>query len=308
MINPLSILVVEDDPSSRLLLQKTLTSESYAVISAENGGEALQRLRQHVFRVVITDWMMPGIDGIELCRRIRQQDEDYYIYTIILTARDSKNDIVTALNAGADDYIVKPFHRGELIARLNIVKRYLEIETSLKEANEKIKIMSVTDTLTKLFNRLHVTEKLPYEMVMAKNRRSSLSVIMCDIDHFKRVNDMYGHQSGDRVLEEFSECLRESIRTKRDWIARYGGEEFVIVLPDTEIAMARTVAERVRMKVSEKSFSVIDGKINITASFGVACYDPNIYRENVSWDALIGIVDRYLYQAKSEGRNMVKWR
>ena len=306
MENSFSILIVEDNPSSRMLLEKTLMSEGYIVVSTENGREALERLEQELFRVVITDWMMPEMDGVELCREIRNRGDEGYVFIMILTAKDSKNDIVAALDAGADDYLVKPFHRGELMARLNIVRRYLEMETSLNKANEKIMIMSVTDALTNLYNRGHFTERLPREIETAKKHGRSLSLIMCDIDHFKRVNDLYGHQSGDMVLEEFGDCLRELIRNKLDWVARYGGEEFVIVLPETEIDMARAVAERLRRKVSDRTFKIVDGNINITASFGVACYDPKKHCECNSCEALIGEADKYLYQAKRGGRDTVK--
>jgi len=302
----MKLLIVEDDPSSRNLLKKLLVSAGYEVVSAENGREAQEILEKDCFRIVITDWMMPEMDGVELCRTIRSRNFERYIFIIILTAKDTKDDIVAGLEAGADDYLIKPFHSAELITRLSIIERYLEIERSLKEANEKIKILSITDPLTGIYNRGYMDERLPQEMARAKRYGHTLSLIMSDIDHFKKINDIFGHQVGDKVLREFVDCMESGIRNGIDWITRYGGEEFLIILPETDVELACRVAERLRRLVAEK-ITYIEGKeIRITASFGVSGFNPSQHNDIVSYESLIGQADKRLYQAKKEGRNRVK--
>ena len=208
MNNSFPILIAEDDLVSRKLLEKALIKAGYLVVSVKNGREAFSTLKKQFFPIVITDWLMPEMDGLELCLAIRNHDFPGYIFIILVTARDTSDDIIAGLDAGADDYITKPFKRTELIARLKAGRRILELERSLKTANEKIKVLSITDPLTGTRNRGYLIEHLPHEIARSKRYGHPISLTMCDIDHFKKIYDSYGHQAGDRVLKCFVDCLK----------------------------------------------------------------------------------------------------
>ncbi len=300
------ILVVDDDSISRIILENLLKKEGFRVKSAKDGEEALEIFKKQYFPIVLTDWMMPKIDGLELCRTLRKIESPGYVFIIIITAKDAKEDIVRGLEAGADDYVSKPFNQAELLARIKTGIRILKLERSLREANEKIRRLSITDPLTGCYNRGYLMEFLPSEIKRSIRYSHPLSVIMCDIDHFKDVNDTYGHQAGDMVLKEFVGIIKKQIRDGSDWIARYGGEEFLIVLPETDAYRAGTVAERIRRSIEESLIDAGGEKIRITASFGVAGFDPKKKKEVVTSDILIKKADQMLYEAKKEGRNRVK--
>ena len=305
MSDKFPILIAEDDPVSRKLLEKILIKAGNKVVSVDNGQKALTLLNEKFFPIILTDWMMPEMDGLELCRAIRKNTYPGYVFIVLLTAKDSKDDIIRGLGAGADDYLTKPFSHAELVARLNTGKRLLRLEKSLKDANEEIRILSITDPLTGSYNRGYLTKRLPQEIKRAKRYGRALSIIICDIDHFKKVNDTYGHLVGDEVLKDFTRCIRHTIRLDVDWMARYGGEEFLIVLPETEVNGATAMAERLRGKLSERVTETQDKKISITASFGVAGFGPDTPDEMISPEALIKKADKYLYRAKQDGRNRV---
>ncbi len=300
------ILIAEDNPVSRKLLEKTLKKAGYEVVPAKNGREALELFGQRFFPIVLTDWMMPEMTGPELCRALRAQSGNGYVFMILLTAKDSKEDIVAGLEAGADDYLTKPFNRAELMARLKTGTRILELERSLKKATEEIRILSIKDTLTGCYNRGFLTEHLPKEIKRARRYGHDLSVLLCDIDHFKKVNDTYGHQAGDAVLKTFAKILMDSIRNGVDWVSRYGGEEFLVVLPETPFQGAVLVAERLRANVAEAVMDTPEGALHITASFGVTGFSADTPEPRVSPDAMVKMADDKLYQAKNEGRNTVR--
>ena len=300
-----SVLIVDDDDISRRLLERALTTEGYRVVSAVNGREALERYKEEFFPIVLTDWNMPEMDGLQLCQAIREEHSSAYVFTILLTSRDSKQDIIAGLEAGADDYLTKPFDPPELIARLKTGIRVLELERSLNKALEEIETLSVTDPLTEVYNRRYLNEKFAGEVKRVVRYQRPLSIVIGDIDHFKKINDKYGHVAGDLVLKEFALLLKDSIRGQIDWVVRYGGEEFVIIVPETDIEGARIMTERIRMAIEKKTIEVDKYKINITASFGVTGIDSDTLSSRISPMAILNQVDRYLYQAKAEGRNRV---
>jgi diguanylate cyclase (GGDEF)-like protein len=299
------ILIVEDHPVSRKLLEKSLLKRGYQVTSVENGIQALEQLNAHFFPIVLSDWMMPEMDGPQLCRAIRKGAFPGYVFIILLTAKDSKEDIITGLRAGADDYLTKPINNAELIARLNTGFRILELEQSLKSANEEIRILSITDSLTGCYNRAYLNEKLLQEINRTKRYRHSLSIIMCDIDHFKKINDTHGHLAGDQILERFAMGLIKSVRQDLDWVARYGGEEFIMILPETDCQSALQVAERVRINIEQTRMDLSGKEVHITVSFGVTGFDVDTPEERLSYQKIIEQADIYLYQAKEKGRNQV---
>jgi diguanylate cyclase (GGDEF)-like protein len=210
------------------------------------------------------------------------------------------------LEAGADDYLTKPFNHTELKARLNTAKRILKLEKSLKEANEAIRLLSITDPLTNSYNRGYLIQRLPQEISRAQRYGRPLSLIMSDLDHFKMVNDDYGHQAGDIVLKKFVESINGKIRQGVDWMARYGGEEFIIVLPEMDLKGASILAERLRNVVSENVIDVGETQLRITASFGVTCLDAAKITNEASAEFMIKEADACLYVAKKQGRNRVK--
>ncbi len=303
-MNPsFSILIAEDDPVSRRLLEATLAKEGYTVLTAENGRKALETFEKHFCPIIITDWMMPEMDGLDLTKTIREKITSRYVFIFLLTAKSSKEDIVAGLGAGADDYLTKPFNRGELMARLKTATRILELEESLKTANDEIRILSITDALTGCFNRAYMDETLPKEIKRSLRYDRPLSLIMGDIDHFKKINDTYGHQAGDEILRKFAACLKTEIREELDWIARYGGEEFLLVFPETNFDKAMLLAERLRLRVSEMHILHEGRMISITVSFGVTGLSSGQTPKEISYEELIGLADKFLYEAKQSGRN-----
>ncbi len=306
MNNDFPILIVDDDAVSRAVIEKHLMKAEFEVASAANGSEALKLFDNNFYPIVLTDWMMPGIDGPHLCRLIREKKTDGYVFIILITARDSKTDIVSGLESGADDYLTKPIHPAELVARINTGIRILKLEQSLKNANEEIRLLSISDPLTGCFNRSYLNEHFPYELRQAERYSHPLSVVLADIDHFKAVNDTYGHQAGDEVLKVFADCIIRQIRKKVDWVVRYGGEEFLIVLPETGCEGAHSMAERLRMTVAERKINLNGAQISITASFGGASAKFSMNRvQGVDMDKLISQADEQLYRSKEEGRNRV---
>ena len=306
--NRYPILLAEDDPISRRLFVKLLTKEGFPVTAVENGRQAFDLFRQEFFPIVLTDWQMPEMEGPELCRAIREENPERYVFIVMLTSKSSKDDIISGLSAGADDYLTKPAHHAELLARIKTGIRILELEKSLRDAVNEIHIMSITDPLTGIYNRGYINQRLPQEIQRAIRYGRDLSLLMCDIDHFKKVNDTYGHLSGDAVLKGFAQCLTTTIRHEVDWAGRYGGEEFLIVLPETDLAGALVLAERLRKMVQTCTIRTGGHNIGITASFGVTGFSPDTPLKRVTAEILLQEADNLLYQAKEEGRNRVSGR
>jgi diguanylate cyclase (GGDEF)-like protein len=297
------ILLVDDEPTQRLIMARLLKRAGYEVETAGNGREALAKINAGDFQLMITDWEMPEMDGIALCGAMRSTPGKAYIYTILLTARDAIEHVVTGLQAGADDYLTKPVIEPELIARLNTGKRIVTLERSLRAANEDNRRLSITDPLTGAYNRRHLMEQLPREIDRAVRYGRPLSVLMCDVDHFKKINDTHGHLVGDEVLCWFVGVLQQTVRTT-DWVARYGGEEFVVVLPETMAVNAVIAAEHLRAEVAAQPFVSSNGSFPVTASFGASGWGERI-PQGTTLDALMAKCDAGVYASKAAGRNRV---
>jgi len=304
---PRCVLLAEDDPVARLMTARLLKKAGYEVVAVADGGAALEALRQRFFPVLLTDWEMPVLDGLGVLSAVRGGEWPGYIFTILLTGRDSRESVLAGLEAGADDYLTKPVDEAELLARMKSGWRIAELEQRLRTAQQEAMRLSLTDALTGTANRRHLVEQLPCEAERARRYVHPLSIIMCDIDHFKRINDTHGHPTGDAVLREFAAALRETVRRGADWVARYGGEEFVVVLPETDLDGATVVAEKLRAAVAARCVLSGDATVRFTASFGVAAVGPRASAHGVA-DALLAQADVCLDQSKQAGRNCVTAR
>ena len=297
------ILLVDDEPTQRLIMARLLKRAGYLVETAGNGLEALAKIDSGDFQLMITDWEMPEMDGIALCSALRASQSRGYIYTILLTARDAIEHVVTGLQAGADDYLTKPVIEPELIARLNTGKRIVTLERSLRSANEENRRLSITDPLTGAYNRRYLMEQLPREIERAARYGRQLSVVMCDVDHFKKINDAHGHLIGDEVLKWFVTSLQRGVRAC-DWVARYGGEEFVAVLPETNVSNAGAAAEHLRQSIAAGGFVIDKVSFPVTASFGASGW-KELVPAGATLDALMTKCDAGVYASKAGGRDRV---
>ena len=308
---PMRLLLVEDDPVQRMMMERTLSRAGYSVMTAADGAEALCEVASGAFQIMVTDWEMPKIDGTTLCRQTRLMGLQNYLYILLLTVQSSPTDVVAALDAGADDYLRKPASEPELLARLNAGQRIIRLERSLKEAQSRIEVLSVTDPLTGAFNRRYLDESLNRAIAQAVRYGRPLSVVMCDLDRFKSVNDHHGHQAGDEVLQQFTHLVRQLLRAS-DWVARFGGEEFVLVLPEADLNGAMITAEKIRAALEKEPLVTCTGALPVTASFGAssldllgANIDPRFGGSSGTREQLLRRADAALYRSKREGRNRV---
>jgi diguanylate cyclase (GGDEF)-like protein len=300
----LQILIAEDNAVSRKVLETRLTKWGYDVLCATDGAEAWKMLRgADAPTLAILDWMMPGIDGVELCRRVREKGDEPYTYIILLTAKDQKEDVVHAMDAGADDYITKPPHPSELQARIRAGRRVIELQQRLFETQEALRVQATHDTLTSLWNRSAIMDVLDRELDRAKRQETPIGVAMADLDHFKNVNDSLGHMVGDTVLREVAGRLQSGVRNY-DAVGRYGGEEFLIVFPGANKKDAWKAAERIRSAIGERPIALPDRKLPVTISMGVTATNPTT--KTGKTETLIRLADDALYTAKARGRNRVE--
>jgi diguanylate cyclase (GGDEF)-like protein len=303
----LKLLLAEDEPLQRRVLEWALTKEGYDVESVSDGEEALARLLQGQFNILVTDWDMPTMDGPDLCRRIRAAKLPGYLYILMLTEHSATSDLILGLGAGANDFVSKPPKMPELIARVQSGRRIVYLERSLREANEKVQKLSITDALADTYNRRYLNEQLPRETARSIRYGHPLSVVMADIDHFKEINDVYGHDAGDQAIRHFAHLMTGATRHSVDWVARYGGEEFVLVLPETELQAAALAAEKIRRECAAKPMDTLAAgtPITFTASFGVAALRRGSTDEQLSADTLLREADALMYRSKRDGRNRV---
>jgi two-component system cell cycle response regulator len=293
----LKVLVAEDSRYYQKILKDILNKWGYTVVVANNGAEAIGKLsEENGPKLAIVDWVMPYIDGLEVCRKTRQMQERGYIYLILLTINADKEDVIKGLEAGADDYIIKPFNEMELKFRLKTGERIIRLEDQIMQ-------LALTDSLTGLLNRRAFIDRLDGELERYKRLGAPLSLIMADLDDFKKVNDNYGHLVGDEVLKGVAKCFVDSLR-KYDFVGRYGGEEFIICLPGVKIKQAVLVAERLRINMRDlvvyKDKKPL--KLKLTSSFGVSSLGEDIFDIHT----LTKKADEALYLAKKKGKNRVE--
>jgi len=298
------VLVADDDLLLRRMLEHELRLAGYDVVTVGDGLEAWDVLQREHIRMLVVDWLMPGLDGSDLIRRIRAAGWPGYTYIILLTAKNGRDEIVEGLNLGADDFVAKPFQREELVARMGVGARILDLEERLSASVAREEALAVLDILTGLPNRRGLYERAQAELSRAKREKGSVSVIMMDLDHFKEINDRFGHAVGDEALRRVAKVLQEN-RRDYDFTGRWGGEEFLVILPGASLAQAGLVAERLRSAVQSIELTVGGQEtVNLRASFGAATATPAT--SSVGLDALLERADDAMYQAKREGRNRVR--
>ncbi|MEG9438868.1 diguanylate cyclase [Edaphobacter sp. HDX4] len=301
----MKILLAEDEPVSRLMMQRALQQFGYEVVIAQDGREAAGILSApDAPRLAIIDWMMPELDGPALCRKVRQRHyETPYVYIILLTSRQNSEDVVAGLESGADDYLVKPCALAELKARLRTGRRILELEDKLVEAREQMRYKATFDSLTRLKNRAAILSFARKTLSRGHHTGKSTVLILCDVDNFKRINDTYGHQSGDAVLEEIARRLDASVRPG-DAVGRYGGEEFLILLADCDPSVIERRCEDIRCAVAATPIKTPAHEIQVTISIGAILHmgggDDSVLQD------LLARADAALYRAKALGRNRVE--
>jgi two-component system cell cycle response regulator len=299
----LKVLIADDNSVSRLLLDRLLSKWGYEVIQAHDGAKAWEILQaEDPPRLVILDWMMPGMSGPEVCREARKRVAYAYAYILLVTSKEDKQDVIQGLEAGADDYLTKPFFPEELRARIRVGLRILELEDKLVAATDVLQYKATHDELTGLLNRASIADFLRRELERAKRQDGVCGVILADLDHFKSVNDTLGHGAGDSVLREAAQRLTSGVRGY-DAVGRYGGEEFLIVLPGCDAMSLRQRAENILEGFRSRPFAAAETTIPVNVSLGAAC--------SSSWNApalesIVRAADRALYRAKHNGRDRVE--
>jgi len=300
-----TVLIAEDDPIFRRILESWFKRWDYQVTAVENGLDAWEILqKEDAPQLTVLDWMMPGLDGIELCRRVRSRDQGPYRYIILLTAKDEKQDLIAGLEAGADDYLTKPFDVDELHARVRAGKRILDLQAALMEAQRALKFDASHDGLTSIWNRTAILDLLIGELERSRRHGDSIGIIMADIDFFKKINDSHGHLVGDAVLREVGHRLQSGLRSY-DSVGRYGGEEFLIVVPGCDPLNLKMTAERLRRKIADEPVATTAGPVQVTISLGLAATQATA-TGLIGREALLHHADQALYVAKAAGRNRVE--
>ncbi len=297
------ILIAEDDPVTRKLLEAHLAKWGHEIVVCSDGAQAWQVLRgEDPPKLVVLDWMMPEMDGVTLCSEIRKLEKQPYTYVILLTSKSLKEDVVAGLEAGADDYIIKPFDVHELKVRIRAGTRIVRLQEDLISALRASEFQASHDALTGLWNRRAILDKIQQELDRSGREGTNLGLVICDVDHFKQVNDNYGHLAGDAVLRELAKRINSSLRSY-DSVGRYGGEEFIILIPGRDGVGAAESAERLRASVADLSMQINEGEFRCTMSFGATALNG---REHFDLNSLIREADEALLLAKNRGRNRVE--
>jgi two-component system cell cycle response regulator len=299
----LKVLVADDSPVYRKLVEQSLVHDHYAVLLAKNGQQAMDLFAKHQPALVITDWTMPDISGVELCQRIRRDYQQFYAYIILLTANTDKKEVIEGLASGADDYLTKPFHPGELQARVRVGRRIADLHHQLQAKNHQLQEMALTDPLTGLPNRRAIDVWAPRQLSAATRHGFPIWAIVADLDHFKSINDSYGHDTGDSVLKTFAEVLKSNTR-QSNICARVGGEEFLVVLTHVQKENVKVAIERIREEFEIQKFTVAGHTFCVTASFGIAGLQATAPSD---FSDLVSRADAALYTAKHKGRNRIEF-
>jgi len=297
------ILIADDELMSRRLLEKTMQRAGYEVTAVENGRLAADALcKPEGPRLALLDWIMPELDGPGVCREVRKRKDQSYVYMILLTSKERKEDVVAGLGSGADDYLTKPFDPEELKARLRTGTRILDLEDRLIEAREDMRFQATHDALTSLWNRGVIMELLARELTRSRREAKCTAILLGDLDHFKNINDTYGHLAGDEVLKETARRLVSSVRSY-DFVGRFGGEEFLVTLNNCDPAFGLARAEKIGKIIADQPVETSAGSIAVSMSFGLLLSQEWGY---LSVGDLLHEVDTALYAAKAAGRNCIK--
>lgn len=297
------VLIAEDDVSYRRILESLLRKWGHEIQVAEDGVEAWDALQcEGSPSMVILDWMMPGMDGIDVCRQVRELKQDIRPYVILLSGKDEKKDLITGISTGADDYVTKPFHPDELRVRILAGERILNLQAESLMVMEALRKQASHDYLTGLPNRANIMEVLRREFARSPRAGKSVSVVLADVDNFKSINDTFGHQVGDVVLTEVARRMAREMRSY-ECVGRYGGEEFLAVLADCDTQGACRLAERLCQAVAGRPYECRSGNITVTASFGVA---STADLRGATQETLVQVADAAMYRAKQAGRNRVE--
>jgi two-component system, cell cycle response regulator len=302
----LKVLVADDSAVYRKLVEQAFTDADYSLLVAQSGQEAIDILAEYVPAIVITDWVMPDLTGIELCQRIRAKNHNPYTYVIILTSVSDKENVVKGLAAGADDYLTKPFHPEELLARVEVGRRLVELHRQVEAKNRLLEELALTDSLTGLPNRRAIDEWAPRQLSGAARHSFPFWVVMADLDNFKSVNDSSGHDAGDKVLKRFAEILKTNSR-RSNICGRIGGEEFLFILTHADKENVASVVERVRRQFEEQDFFFGNRVVKVTASFGISGFQGGQGALPPDFSSLLSQADLALYTAKHRGRNRVEF-
>jgi two-component system, cell cycle response regulator len=300
----MKILLAEDSSLYRHLITTCLRDWGFDFMLAKDGIEARELLESRAPTLALLDWILPGISGIDLCREIRKRTStEQYVYTVMLTGKNKREDLVEAMEAGADDFLAKPFDPAELKVRLLAGQRIIRLHRELVAARESLRFAATHDSLTNLENRGEIISLLQRELARGRRERSTVGIVLADLDHFKKINDTLGHSAGDAVLQETARRLRAALRVY-DGVGRYGGEEFLLVLPGCDFPAALQRAEAVRHAIEEKVMPCPQGNVTVTLSVGVTVADCS---SDTSVELLLERADTALYRAKNSGRNRVEY-
>ncbi len=295
------ILIVDDSILLRSVLQDTLKQAGYPVTSAENGKDALKLYRSGYYPIVITDWIMPEMSGLELCQAIRKDaSTSGYTYLIILTSQESKNDIIAGLEAGADEYLIKPIHKPELHARLKTARRILELEAERERHLAEIRGLSLVDPVSGVYNRAYMEDRVNKEITRAYRYQRPLSLNIAGICNFDQLREAHGHFACDTLLKTVATCCVEALRKDVDWVARYGESEFLIALPETGVQEAMIVAKRLRLRVASLAIPLHGQVVKVTMNFGIAGFNASQDKQGMTMEILLEKADKSLRSATPE--------
>jgi len=300
----MKILVIEDDPTQCLLLKRQLERASHQVFAEQDPYAAMEIMWREQIQLLITDWEMPGLNGLDLIRQIREADLPFYVYIIMITGKHERHDVVDGLDAGADDYLVKPFDLREFLARVAVGERIIRLETRLRQANQEMERLINIDYLTGLLNRRAIYATAQNELERSRRTNQPVSILFLDLDDFKKINDQYGHLVGDEALKAVAKTLQANVRPY-DLCGRWAGDEFIIILPGVNAQDAGVIAERIRNCIAQIPLSVEGKMVPVSASVGVHVVDARTGADDLN--KILALADQALYRAKDKGGEQIEF-